>query len=89
MYLPETQLYIEVISQAMRDALGMSGDQGYNPYVKAQAVAWFDVNNRNFKFVCTTVGLSPAYVIKLKDKFATEKKNFVRNFKKDRNTLIK
>ena len=79
MYIPETQLYIEVISQAMRDALGMSGDQGYNPYVKAQAVAWFNEDNPHFKFVCTTVGLSPGYVIKLKDKFAIEKKNFVRS----------
>lgn len=79
MYIPETQLYIEVISQAMRDALGMSGDQGYNPYVKAQAVAWFNEDNPNFQFVCTTIGLSPGYVIKLKDKFATEKKNFVRS----------
>jgi len=65
----------------MRDALGMSGDQGYNPYVKAQAIAWFDKDNPNFNFICTTVGLSPAYVIKLLKKFGTEKKNFVRSFK--------
>ena len=80
MYIPETQLYIEVISQAMRDALGMSADQGYNPYVKAQAIAWFDRDNPNFNFICTSVGLSPAYVIKLLKKFGTEKKKLREEF---------
>ena len=88
MYQPETQLYIEIISQAMRDALGLSADPSYNPYTKAQALAWFNENDKHFRFVCTIIGLEPSYVIRSLSKFNKQKKNFVRNFTKDRTNLI-
>ena len=87
MYQPETQLYIEIISQAMRDALGLSADPSYNPYTKAQALAWFNENDKHFRFVCTIIGLEPSYVIRSLSKFNKQKKNFVRNFTKDRTNL--
>ena len=84
MYIPETQLYVEIISQAMRDALGLSGDPQFNQFIKSQARAWFDVNDPDFIFICHLTGMEPKSVIKTLQKFSKEKKNFVRNFKIDR-----
>ncbi len=72
----------------MRDALGLSADPSYNPYTKAQALAWFNENDKHFRFVCTIIGLEPSYVIRSLSKFHKQKKNFVRNFTKDRTNLI-
>ncbi len=72
----------------MRDALGLSADPSYNPYTKAQALAWFNENDKHFRFVCTIIGLEPSYVIRSLSKFSKQKKNFVRNFTKDRTNLI-
>jgi hypothetical protein len=83
MYIPETQLYVEIISQAMRDALGLSGDPQYNQFVKSQARAWFDENDPDFQYVCHLMGMEPKRVINTLKKFAKEKKNFVRNFRID------
>ena len=71
----------------MRDALGLSADPSYNPYTKAQALAWFNENDKHFRFVCTIIGLEPSYVIRSLSKFNKQKKNFVRNFTKDRTNL--
>ena len=84
MYIPETQLYVEIISQAMRDALGLSGDPQYNQFIKSQARAWFDVSDPDFIYICHLMGMEPTSVIKTLQKFSKEKKNFVRNFKIDR-----
>ena len=80
MYIPETQLYVEIISQAMRDALGLSGDPQYNQFVKSQARAWFDVNDPDFIYICHLMGMDPKRVIKTLQKFSKEKKKLREEF---------
>ena len=81
MFVPEESLYIAVISQAMKDAIGVAGDPDNKKKKKEQAISWFDLEDDDFLFICETLDVEPENIIKLLNDLCTEKKNFNSRFK--------
>lgn len=63
------QLYIEIITQLILDALGISTHPFYqnrygNNQDKKDARLWLRKQNHDFQFICQMAGLVPSYVLK-------------------------
>tara|TARA_R110002050_G_scaffold113960_2_gene229178 strand:- start:1193 stop:1459 length:267 start_codon:yes stop_codon:yes gene_type:complete len=83
MFIPEESLYIAVISQAMKDAIGIAGDPDINnhPERKEQAENWFNLQDDDFLYICETLSVKPTNIINMLEDLRTEKKNFNQRFK--------
>jgi len=63
------QLYIEILTQLILDALGITTHPFYqnrygNNQDKKQAKLWLRKQNKDFQFICQLAELSPTYVLK-------------------------
>ena len=80
------QLYIEIITQLVLDALSITTHPFYQKRYgtnldKKQAQLWFRKHNADFQFICHMAGLSPSYTLK--------KYKFLQANKRKINKLIK
>ena len=80
------QLYIEILTQLILDALGVTTHPFYqnrygNNQDKKQAKLWLRKQNKDFQLICQLAKLSPTYVLK--------KYKFLQNNKGKINKLIK
>ena len=80
MQVPEISLYVAIINQALKDALGLSGDPHYNFQTKAQAQAWFNRDNEDLITICDIMDIEPLSLIKLYKKFQVKKKLYSERF---------
>lgn len=63
------QIYIEIITQLILDALGITTHPFYknrygNNQNKKEARLWLRKQNKDFQFICQMAGLVPTYVLK-------------------------
>lgn len=58
----EYWLWKSVIAQALQDAASVSKDRKMKS-VRAEAIAWFSLQNEHFLFVCELAGLCPKSVL--------------------------
>lgn len=82
----EQQLYIEILTQLILDALGITTHPFYykrfgTEQDKKDAQKWLKKHNQDFQFICQMAGLVPSYVLK--------KYKFLQNNKRKINKLIK
>jgi hypothetical protein len=82
----EQKLYIEILTQLILDALGITTHPFYHKRFgteqdKKDARQWLKKHNQDFQFICQMAGLVPSYVLK--------KYKFLQNNKRKINKLIK
>lgn len=82
----EQRLYIEILTQLILDALGITTHPFYNNRFgteqdKKDARQWLKKHNQDFQFICQMAGLVPSYVLK--------KYKFLQSNKRKINKLIK
>lgn len=80
------ELYKEIITQQILDALGITTHPFYKNRFgsnkdKIEAKKWLKKNNQDFQFICQMAGLIPSYVLK--------KYKFLQSNKRKINKLIK
>mgnify|MGYP005991746517 FL=1 len=75
MIIPEVNLYLAVICQAMMDASGLAPQlNDYN--VKQKAKAWLKEDNDEFQYICDIAGIHPHKVLGIYQELLTQKKNY-------------
>ena len=57
---PEQRMFLNVITQAIHDAV-YKGDDRYYSYHRDQAIAWLTSNSIDFRVVCRLADLDPDY----------------------------